>query len=69
MKVKELIAKLATEDPEADVHIPYDYGDSTTIVAPQVERVEECAVRFSDRLGMPVLANGDEASALVVVLR
>ena len=54
MKVAELIAELQKQDPEAEVHFCYNYGDhAQTIVAPQVEDVSEGYVIHSDYHGMP----------------
>jgi hypothetical protein len=40
MKVSELIELLQMEDPEADVHFQYNYGDHwRTTVAPTVDEV------------------------------
>jgi hypothetical protein len=49
MKVKDLIEALKAMSPEAEVHFSYSYGDYWhTEVAPQVGRVEEGAVEYSD---------------------
>jgi hypothetical protein len=49
MKVKDLIEQLGYQDPEAEVHFAYNYGDHwRTEVAPKVSQVFEGAVEFSD---------------------
>ena len=72
MKVKELIAALANEDAEAEVHFAYDYGDrSHTTVAPKVRRVEPATVRWSDYHRSPSVIEDEDAEGAseVVVLR
>ena len=69
MTVAELIARLQSEDPEAVVHLAYNYGDrARTTVAPEVSTVEELTVRFSDYHGMPTLCDGDEDDDAQVVI-
>lgn len=49
MKVAELIELLQMENPEAEVHFSYNYGDHwRTQVAPTVDSVEVGYVKFSD---------------------
>ena len=49
MKVQDLIELLQAENPEAEVHFSYNYGDHwRTQVAPTVDRVEEGYVGYSD---------------------
>jgi hypothetical protein len=49
MKVGELMELLADFDPEAHVHIQYNYGDYwRTQVAPQVSSVGDGQVSYSD---------------------
>jgi hypothetical protein len=61
MKVRELIAALSRLDPEADVHIAYNYGDHwRTQVAPAIRRVGEADVRHSAYHSMPALVDDDD---------
>ena len=49
MLVRELIEKLGSEDPNAEVHFSYNYGDRwQTQVAPTVETVEPGLVKHSE---------------------
>jgi hypothetical protein len=49
MQVKELIEMLQGQDPEAQVHYAYNYGDHwRTEVAPKIDRVDVGAVVYSD---------------------
>ena len=49
MKVQDLIELLQQENPEAEVHFQYNYGDHwRTQVAPTVDSVENGYVTFSD---------------------
>ncbi len=71
MKVSELIERLQQEDPEADVHFSYNYGDHwRTMVAPKVRTVEEAAIEWSDYHRMPkqIDSDDDEPFNPVVVL-
>ena len=71
MKVKELIEQLGFEDPEAEVHIAYDYGDPVlrrsafghrhTTVAPKVRRVKACGVKYNEYYRMPQVVENDDA--------
>lgn len=69
MKVRELIALLEDEDPEADVHFAYNYGDhSHTIIAPKVNHVTEVAVTYSDCHRADRLADDEQACSPAVIL-
>jgi len=49
MLVRELIEKLRSEDPNAEVHFSYNYGDHWhTQVAPKVDTVEVGLVKHSE---------------------
>jgi hypothetical protein len=49
MKVQDLIELLQQENPEAEVHFSYNYGDHwRTQVAPTVDSVETGYVKYSD---------------------
>lgn len=49
MLVRELIDELKGVDPDAEVHMAYNYGDrARTTVAPAIHRVTEGRVRYSD---------------------
>lgn len=49
MLVKDLIAKLQEQDPEAEVGFAYDYGDHwNTLVVGTVDEVTEQEVVYSD---------------------
>lgn len=61
MTVAELIAALQEQDPKAQVHFVYDYGDHWhTSVAPQVASVEVGAVKHSEYHRMPKVLDLDE---------
>jgi hypothetical protein len=61
MKVKDLIEQLGYQDPEAEVHFAYNYGDHwRTEVAPKVSQVFEGAVEFSDYHRMDKLVTDEE---------
>ena len=61
MTVKELITALQNEDPDAQVHIAYNYGDHwRTTVAPKARCVEECAVVYSEYHSMPKIVERDD---------
>lgn len=61
MKVHELIDLLQSEDPDAEVHFAYDYGDHAhSRVAPKVRRVEEEYVVDSAYHRMPVVVDDDD---------
>jgi hypothetical protein len=48
MKVSELIELLQSENPDAEVHFSYNYGDHwRTQVAPTVDSVEVGYVKYS----------------------
>jgi hypothetical protein len=78
MKVKELIALLEHEDPEAEVHYAYDYGDHvhTTVTEP-VADVDEGVVKWSeyhnrfslvdDEDGFEEKEDGDRVKTVVVL--
>lgn len=72
MKNKELIELLQEEDPEAEVHFSYSFGDHwKTIVAPKVGKVEEGRVIQSDYHRMPKIIDDDDkrfSEAEVVVI-
>jgi hypothetical protein len=69
MTVAELISRLQSEDPEAVVHMAYNYGDhARTTVAPEVTDVDEMTVKFSAYHNMPALAEGDKDGEVVVVI-
>jgi hypothetical protein len=62
MKVSELIERLQREDPDAEVHHSYSYGDYwRTTVAPIVRRVDEAFVEYSEYHSMPKLADDEDA--------
>jgi hypothetical protein len=49
MTVQDLIELLQQENPEAEVHFSYNYGDHwRTQVAPTVDSVETGYVKYSD---------------------
>lgn len=73
MIVREMIAKLEQEDPEAEVHYAYDYGDHwNTEVAPGVGYVGPGEVVYSDYHRMDKLVeedgDGDGKVRSVVIL-
>lgn len=60
MKVADLIELLQMENPEAEVHFQYNYGDHwRTQVAPTVDSVENGYVTFSDYHRMPKVYEPD----------
>jgi hypothetical protein len=74
MTVAELIAALQGQDPDAQVHFVYDYGDHWhTSVAPQVASVETGAVKHSEYHRMPkvldldAVDNEDQGAAVVLL--
>jgi hypothetical protein len=61
MKVKDLIEQLGFENPEAEVHFAYNYGDHwRTEVAPKVGRVFGGVVQYSEYHRMDKLVDEDE---------
>ena len=70
MTVQELIERLGDFDPEAEVHVAYNYGDHwDTTVAPGVADVEEVEIVDSPYHGMPKLPrDGDSDERQVVVV-
>jgi hypothetical protein len=61
VNVKELIKRLSEMDPEAEVHLTYNYGDRwRTTVAPVVGAVDEGYVVHSDYHDMPKEALNDD---------
>ena len=75
MKVRELIAALERHDPEAEVHLSYNYGDHwRTRVAPAVRGVEDATITHSeyhsmDRIHDPEDEREPKDARDVVVLR
>jgi hypothetical protein len=60
MKVSELIELLQMENPDAEVHFQYNYGDHwRTQVAPKVRDVEQGFVAYSDYHRMPKVYEPD----------
>lgn len=60
MKVADLIELLQAENPEAEVHFSYNYGDHwRTQVAPTVDSVEVGYVTYSDYHRMPKVYEPD----------
>ncbi len=60
MKVQDLIELLQGENPEAEVHFSYNYGDHwRTQVAPRVDSVEVGFVQYSDYHRMPKVYEPD----------
>ena len=60
MKVSELIELLQMENPEAEVHFSYNYGDHwRTQVAPTVDSVEQGFVAYSEYHRMPKVYEPD----------
>ena len=60
MKVQDLIELLQAENPEAEVHFSYNYGDHwRTQVAPKVESVEVGYVTYSEYHRMHKVADED----------
>ena len=61
MKVSELIELLQMENPDAEVHFQYNYGDHwRTQVAPTVDSVEVGYVTYSDYHRMPKVVDNDD---------
>jgi hypothetical protein len=61
MKVSELIELLQSENPEAEVHFSYNYGDHwRTQVAPTVDRVDVGYVKYSDYHRMDKVVDQDD---------
>ena len=61
MKVADLIELLQMENPEAEVHFSYNYGDHwRTQVAPTVDSVENGYVTFSDYHRMHKVVDEDD---------
>jgi hypothetical protein len=61
MKVAELIELLQQENPEADVHFSYNFGDYwRTQVAATVERVDLGRVAYSDYHNMHKVVSEQE---------
>ena len=60
MTVQELINLLQWQDPDAEVHFAYNYGDHwRTEVAPKVSRVDEGVVEYSEYHRMDKIADED----------
>ena len=60
MTVQELINLLQWQDPDAEVHFAYNYGDHwRTEVAPNVSNVREGVVEYSDYHRMDKIADED----------
>lgn len=73
MKVSELIAQLHHEDPNAEVHFSYNYGDHwRTQVAPKVRRIKVCPIEHSEYHSMPRVLDEEhpraDTAATAVVL-
>ena len=63
MKVRELIEKLGEMEPDAEVHITYNYGDHwRTTVAPKVRRVEDGRVVESAYHSMDKVVDEDDSA-------
>ena len=61
MKVADLIELLQMENPEAEVHFQYNYGDHwRTQVAPTVDEVQVGYVKYSDYHRMDKLVSEDD---------
>ena len=61
MKVSELIEMLQCENPDAEVHFSYNYGDHwRTQVAPEVRDVQVGFVKYSDYHRMDKLVSEDD---------
>lgn len=61
MTVQELIEALQGEDPEAEVHFQYNYGDYwRTTVAPKVVQVEAGHVKWSGYHKLPAVVDDSE---------
>jgi hypothetical protein len=60
MLVSELIELLQGENPDAEVHFHYNYGDHwRTQVAPKVDSVDMGEVKYSDYHRMPKVVERD----------
>ena len=60
MTVQELINLLQWQDPDAEVHFAYNYGDHwRTEVAPNVSNVREGVVEYSEYHRMDKIADED----------
>ncbi len=61
MKVSKLIKLLQAEDPNAEVHFSYNYGDHwRTQVAPNVDSVESGIVEYSDYHSMDKVVDSED---------
>ena len=61
MKVSELIELLQGENPDAEVHFSYNYGDHwRTQVAPTVDSVDVGYVTYSEYHRMPKVVDSDD---------
>ena len=61
MKVSELIELLQGENPDAEVHFSYNYGDHwRTQVAPTVDSVDVGYVTYSEYHRMPKVVDNDD---------
>jgi hypothetical protein len=61
MQVKDLIEKLQSMNPDAEVHFSYNYGDHWhTEVAPTVSSVDEGVVKYSEYHRMDKLMDENE---------
>ena len=61
MRVADLIELLQAENPDAEVHFSYNYGDHwRTQVAPTVDSVEVGYVKYSDYHRMDKLISDDD---------
>ena len=61
MKVSDLIELLQAENPDAEVHFTYNYGDHwRTQVAPSVDQVYVGYVKHSDYHRMDKVTDDDE---------
>lgn len=61
MKVSELIELLQGENPDAEVHFSYNYGDHwRTQVAPTVDSVDVGYVTYSEYHRMPKVVDCDD---------
>lgn len=77
MLVSELIELLQAENPNAEVHFAYNYGDHwNTEVAPEVTDVSTGKVEHSEYHSMPktldedsIEEEGDDVNPDVVILR
>jgi hypothetical protein len=61
MTVEELIRELKELPPDKPIHFQYNYGDYwRTIVAPEIQRVEEGVVTYSTYHNMPKVVDEEE---------